>query len=642
MTLAETNLCGNPPPQPTYQQRRATFDHQHRHLENRSYWVSWGRVAALLIAACCLALGWPDGGGPGMLWFIATGLFTGLLLALVSWSGRLRKQEDRLAGLSTINRHALARLKRQWDHFPAPAVDLPTAAETVSRDLDLFGHASLYQLVCTAHTSLGRQRLRDWLIRPADPETIARRQVAVTHLAPELDLRQEMELLSRQAAKGHANTSKFVHWAESEPWLKKHRGLLWVARILPFTTLLLFLLGIFQQVPMSLWVLPVIMGMVISFIHCGKIHAIFQHISTRQDEIRSYRDLFRQAAQLPKTGSELQRLQKHLFVGHDSPQQRLTLLGRIMDLANFRYSPMVYMVVQPLTMWDFHVLWLAESWQRRSGSQVRGWFAALADLEALASLASLAYDHPDWSMPRVAARNDPPNDFSVDSQPSRPSGNELRAKGLGHPLLPDQTRVVNDVTVGPAGTVVLVTGSNMSGKSTLLRALGTNVTLAQAGGPVCAAHLALPPVVLATSMRIDDSLEQGVSFFMAELKRLKEIVDLAVQYDQAAAGHFRDKTVLYLLDEILLGTNSAERHIAVERVLGHLLRRGAIGAITTHDLELANSPVLKEACLRVHFRETFVAENGIERMKFDYQLHPGIATTRNALKLLELVGLAES
>ena len=243
----------------------------------------------------------------------------------------------------------------------------------------------------------------------------------------------------------------------------------------------------------------------------------------------------------------------------------------------------------------------------------------------------------------------------------------VRATGLGHPLLADKNRVANDITVGPAGTVLLVTGSNMSGKSTLLRAMGTNVALAQAGGPACAASLTLPPVVLATSMRIDDSLEQGVSFFMAELRRLKEIVDLAVrygpgpdgtgmhktgshdtdphhkkQYDNGSHIHCRCRTVLYLLDEILLGTNSVERHIAVERVLGHLLRQGAIGAITTHDLELADSPALKEACQPVHFRETFVSENGNQRMKFDYHLHPGVATTRNALKLLEMVGLGEN
>jgi ABC-type multidrug transport system fused ATPase/permease subunit len=633
MTLAESNLNGASPPQQAYQQRAEAFDCQRHHLEGQAYWVSWGRVASMLAAAGCLTLGWPEG-GPARLWFVATGLLSILFLVLVSWSGRLRKQEDRFAGLSTINRHALARLKRQWGLFPVPAVDLPAEAETVSRDLDLFGHASLYQLVCTAHTSLGRQRLRDWLIHPANPDTISGRQAAVARLAPELELRQEMELLGQQAAKGHANVSKFVDWAESESWLEQHRWLVGAARILPVGILVLLVLGVYQIVPGSLWLLPVILGMVISMIYCRKIHSIFHLISSRRDEIRSYSDLFRLATRLPGTCRQLERLQQQLPSGNAAPYRRLALLGRIMDLANFRYSPMVYMFVQPLTMWDFHVLWLAEAWQRRTGGQVRGWFAALADLEAFASLASLAHDHPDWSMPRLVSFDD--------SQQARSPSDELRARGLGHPLLPEDTRVVNDVTVGPAGTVLLVTGSNMSGKSTLLRALGTNVALAQAGGPVCADHLAMPPVVLATSMRIDDSLEQGVSFFMAELKRLKEIVDLAVRYGSTARGTRPNKMVLYLLDEILLGTNSAERHIAVERVLGHLLRQGAIGAITSHDLELANSPVLKGACQTVHFRESFVSENGNQRMKFDYHLHPGVATTRNALKLLEMVGLAKS
>ena len=633
MTLAEFNVSGSSPPQQIYQRREETFDNQHRRWVSRSYWVSWGRAASLLAAAGCLTLGWPDGGA-AWLWFIATGLLVVLFLVLVSWSGRLRKQEDRFAGLSSINRHALARLQRRWNRFPVPMVDLPAEAEIVSRDLDLFGHASLFQLACTAHTSLGRQRLRDWLTRPADPDTISERQAAVARLAPELALRQEMELLSRRAAHGRASVSKFVDWAESEPWLARHRWLLVAARILPIATVVLGVLGSFKIVPGTLWILPVILSMVISFFHCGKIHAFFQRIGSRRDAIRSYSDLFRQAARLPKTCRALQRIQKQLPDGHDAPHRRLALLGRIMDLANFRYSPMVYMVIQPLAMWDFHVLGLAEVWQRRTGGQVREWFAALAELESLASLASLAHDHPDWSMPLIL----PPGDTQQVSSPDR----ELRATGLGHPLLPEETRVVNDVRVGPEGTVLLVTGSNMSGKSTLLRALGTNVALAQAGGPVCADRLTMPPVILATSMRIADSLERGVSFFMAELQRLKEIVDLAMRHDLAVEGTCRDRRVLYLLDEILLGTNSAERHIAVERVLGHLLRRGAIGAITTHDLELASSPILKEACQAVHFRESFVSEDGRQRMKFDYRLHPGIATTRNALKLLELVGLAES
>jgi DNA mismatch repair ATPase MutS len=252
---------------------------------------------------------------------------------------------------------------------------------------------------------------------------------------------------------------------------------------------------------------------------------------------------------------------------------------------------------------------------------VRHWFDALAELEALLSWACLAHDHPDWCFPELERDGTP----------------RIQAAGLGHPLLPDATRVVNDVEVGPAGTVLLVTGSNMSGKSTLLRSIGLNAMLAEAGSPVCARRLQLPPLTVATSMRIQDSLQDGVSFFMAELQRLKSIVDLATLYQTR-----QDRTLLFLLDEVLQGTNWVERHLAVARVLAHLVAKGAIGAASTHDLELARSPQLVHCCRAVHFRETLHSEGDRQRMTFDYRLREGIATTSNALKLLEMVGLTEA
>jgi DNA mismatch repair ATPase MutS len=243
----------------------------------------------------------------------------------------------------------------------------------------------------------------------------------------------------------------------------------------------------------------------------------------------------------------------------------------------------------------------------------------LGEFEALSSLAVVAHDYPDWVMPDV--------DESAD---------RLTASELGHPLLPDDTRVVNDVQVGPQNTVLLVTGSNMSGKSTLLRAIGVNAVLAQAGSPVCARRLSMPPLTLATSMRIHDSLEYGVSFYMAELMRLKQIVDQAGSFQQRG-----NHLLLYLLDEILQGTNSKERHIAVVRVLHYLLDHGAIGAVSTHDLELATAQPLADACTTVHFRETLHDQDADQPMTFDYRLRPGVATTTNALKLLEIVGLGD-
>jgi DNA mismatch repair ATPase MutS len=253
-----------------------------------------------------------------------------------------------------------------------------------------------------------------------------------------------------------------------------------------------------------------------------------------------------------------------------------------------------------------------------SGAHARDWLAALGEAEALSALATLAYDNPRWVIPELIEHGDA----------------RIDARSLGHPLLSARMRVSNDIAVGPPGTFVLVTGSNMSGKSTLLRAIGTNVVLAQAGGPVCADEMQLTPVDVWTSIRIDDSLEAGVSLFMAELRRLKRIVD-------AARDPARPRPLLYLLDEILHGTNTAERRIAARRVVNHLVQAGAIGAVTTHDLTLAEDPSLDAAAQRVHFTERFETRDGVTAMTFDYRLRPGLATSANALKLLAMIGLGD-
>jgi DNA mismatch repair ATPase MutS len=291
-------------------------------------------------------------------------------------------------------------------------------------------------------------------------------------------------------------------------------------------------------------------------------------------------------------------------------------------MGNIRFSEMAHFLVQSVSAWDFHVLTLLERWQRRNGPQVRKWFAALGQWEALASLAALAHDNPSWVFAKI------------DNRP-KPQGT-LNAKSLGHPLIPDDRRVANDVTIGPSGTFLMVTGSNMSGKSTLLRAVGANIVLAQAGAPVCAVEFSMPPVLLATSMRIHDSLADGVSYYMAELRRLKQIVDTARDM-QAESG----RILLYLLDEILQGTNTAERQIAARCVLNHLITQGAIGAVSTHDLQMADGPPLSIAARAVHFRETIHSESDRHEMTFDYTLREGPATTSNALKLLEMVGLSD-
>jgi DNA mismatch repair ATPase MutS len=242
----------------------------------------------------------------------------------------------------------------------------------------------------------------------------------------------------------------------------------------------------------------------------------------------------------------------------------------------------------------------------------------LGEFEAILSLAAIAHDNPTWCFPKISEK----------------SPKVLHAEGLAHPLQRDAQRVGNDITLGCRETVLFVTGSNMAGKSTLLRSIGTNIVLGQSGGPVCATALEMSPVVLGTVFRVQDSLERGVSLYMTELLRLKEVVEQGRALKDASGQVF-----LFLLDEILHGTNTAERHIAARSVILELLRRGACGAVSTHDLDLPKEAKLAAVSSNVHFSDRLTSENGAPKLHFDYRLRSGIAQSTNALRLLEIIGL---
>jgi DNA mismatch repair ATPase MutS len=302
-----------------------------------------------------------------------------------------------------------------------------------------------------------------------------------------------------------------------------------------------------------------------------------------------------------------------------SASRSLSRLDRLLHLADVRHSS-VYPVLEVGLLWNVHVARGLLAWRRRHGTDAEGWMDAMGRLEALSAMAAVAGDHPDWCWPRFDEGREHPR---------------LSAEGLGHPLLHTSGCVGNDVELGPPGTVLLVTGSNMSGKSTLLRSVGLAVVMAEAGMPVCASRLTLPPVRLFTSMRVQDSLEAGVSYFMAELLRLKALLNAA----EEGGGETRGRPLLYLVDEILQGTNSEERRVAGRRLIRHLLRRRALGAVTTHDLELHRDPEVEAAAVLVHFRESL--DEAGAGLSFDYRLRQGLATTRNALRLAERVGITD-
>jgi hypothetical protein len=643
-------------PEATYRRRRADFGRQ-RDIYGRRSGINGNVSLALLAAAVIALIAWLwDGAAP--LWPAA---LLGLAFAIsFAHHGRVNQALRRYGELYAINDEGLARLRRDWDALPLrqPAEDnrvrsrkerkglgvygqifAPFAAQAdpappgapadspdVAADLDLLGRASLQHLLNTPATPAGLAALRDWLLAPAPHDVARARQGAAAELAPLNDFRDQLALRGRLMGAAQLDYERFLDWAEGRPFLPRRRWLLWVARALPLAGGALALAQLLGLTSLPLWLAPLALGVALTAAAGRGADAVLDQVAARQGVFGTYAELFRMIEAQPFQAPALRRLQASLAAGELRADQQMRRLNRLMALADLR-GWMFFYPIQIATLWNVHVLWLLERWQREAGGSARRWLATLGELEALAALAALAHDHPAWCFPELA-------DF-----PHRaPSGDSvdpvLEARNLGHPLLPPEVCVGNDVAVGPPGAFLLVTGSNMSGKSTLLRAIGVNVVLAQAGGPACADALRLAPVALTTSMRVQDSLEQGVSYFVAELRRLKQVVGAAER-----ARERGERVALFLLDEILHGTNTAERQIAARRIVLYLLSLGATGAVSTHDLTLAEAPELAERAAMVHFTEQFSRGEDGPTMRFDYKLRPGIATSTNALKLVEMLGL---
>jgi hypothetical protein len=582
-------------------------------LNRRASRISNLRLATFLagVAALVWAELRPATGGIALTAFVVALLG---FLALIVVHSRVTARSRRAAELTAINEEGLARIGRAWEGMP-PVRDRGPAGHPYAHDLDIFGHGSVARLLSTTGTGIGRQRLEGWLLSPASLDAAKRRQEAVRELGPLLDFRQELQVAGRLAGNPEQRAlDEFLGWAEGDPWLLHRPLLLWTARLIPVATLSLLALHIDGVLDRAWWLIPLLAGILLALLVRRPTQRLLDRASMGDSSLREYAGLVARIQGQEFVSAPLRAIRDALTAECDA-RLELERLGWLTELAELRHTGMFYAVLHFTTLWDLHVLWGLERWQRRAGRHVREWGDHVAEIDAASALAGMPHDEEGWSFPELAE-----------------AGDRFEAEGLAHPLLAATDRVANDVTVGPPGSFLMVTGSNMSGKSTLLRAIGVNAVLALAGGPVCAARLRVPPLAVHTSMRVEDSLERGVSLFMAELHQLKRVVDAG---DTAGGGPL----LLYLLDEILHGTNTAERQVAVREVLGHLLGRPAIGAISTHDLELANAEPLASAAVPVHFRETIHPEGHEPPMTFDYVLREGVATSTNALKLVRLVGL---
>ncbi len=534
---------------------------------------------------------------------------------LVVHHARVIGAEEDARRFARVNRDAEARVTGRWRELPEEGARFSDATHPYAGDLDVFGRGSLFQRVSVAHTRFGQHALASFFKVPAALEEIELRQEAVQRLADDLEMRQRLEAHALAVVeptgtqKLPPDPAGLLAWAEGTPALIERAALIWGARLFPLLTILGIVGSTSFGLPSAVWSVPLALSILVNFLSRAETTQVFVAVSATEGAFLRYGAMLEILESLNIDSRLVERMKTRIASGGPRPSESMNQFRRAVGWYDLRHNGLIHPFVNALLCWDVHCTLALEKWQIGSGKRVRGWFEALGELEALSSLAGLAHDQPSFAFPSI-----------------REGEARFEVEGLGHPLIDDASRVVNDVHLAKGGLALLVTGSNMSGKSTLLRAMGLSGVMALAGAPVCARKLDIGRMAICTSMRVSDSLESGVSHFYAEVRKLKAVLD-------ATEGKL---PVLFLLDEILHGTNSRERQIGARWILAELLSRGACGAVSTHDMELCRLPDdLMARVTQVHFQESVANE----QMTFDYRLREGPVTAGNALRVMQLAGL---
>ncbi|TGE22517.1 DNA mismatch repair protein MutS [Hymenobacter aquaticus] len=580
---------------------------QERHYATRHRAVAWVRVAAF--GASIAAVWWLFSRGELPAVFAVAALAYVVFLLLVRWHSAVGYQREHYRLLAQLNQDELARLAGQLSGFDAGTRYLdPTHPYTA--DLDVFGPHSLYQLLNRATSRLGHDWLAGWLLSGAAPAVVRQRQQAVAELAPDVAWQQEWQARAKHYPKQDADPRQFTEWLRQPDFF---RGKAWLK-------VLLLVLPPLAVASVGLWLVgysarPVLVAVLV----LGGLNGVFRqaraeyyrHSSSMRDALRAYWAQLAWFEARAWTAPRLQELHATLHAGSGQPASVLMgQLTRITGLFSIRESALVAVVANNILLWDLGCMWLLECWKARLGGQLDAMLEVGAELEALVSLAGFQAANPDYAVP---ALSDTPL--------------EVTAEALGHPLIFTRQRIRNDFSSRGAGQTGIITGSNMSGKSTFLRTVGLNMVLAQAGAVVCARALRLAPAQVYTAMRTQDNLAESTSSFYAELKRLRLLLELT------ATG----QPVFYLLDEILKGTNSRDRHRGAQALIRQLHQRPASGLVSTHDLELAAmAQELPGAVTNYSFNSTIEGDE----IRFDYRLTPGACREFNASKLMQLMGIA--
>jgi hypothetical protein len=501
---------------------------------------------------------------------------------------------------------ALARLDGHWAGKGQGGERFRDETHPYALDLDLFGDGSLFELLSTARLRDGEDTLAGWLLHPAGPDEVRARQAAVAELRQKLDLRERLALLAADVPRG-VDLERLVSWGAA-PLLTVSSWTRAVAFALPAAAVITLVGWLSGQLPASWFAAMLLLEIGFGLWVGSRIEKVLEPVERRARDLSLFAGILACLERQQFTAPRLRQLHEQFYTEGLPPSARIARLVRLIHLLDARRNQL-FAIPAFLLLWTTHLAFALEAWRKAAGAAIGRWLREVGEFEALLALSAYAYENPGDPFPEVAA-----------------DGHCFIGEGLGHPLLPEATCVRNDLCLDGALRMLVVSGSNMSGKSTFLRIVGVNAVLALAGAPVRARRLRLSPLAVGATLRIQDSLQSGRSRFFAEITRIRQLVELA-------RG---PRPLLFLLDELLHGTNSNERRIGAEAVLGGLLRLGALGLVTTHDLSLAAiADRLAPRAANVHFGDQFV--NG--EMTFDYRLKPGVVQEGNALALMRAVGL---
>jgi len=534
--------------------------------------------------------------------FFSTGF-----LFLVRIFVKLSNQRNFVRNIITVNKEELMRFTGNTREFDQ-GMEFLEDNHPYAADLDIFGRGSIFQILNRTSTNQGKIKLAGWLLSGADKKEILIRQEAVAELKEKTEWRHEFQAYGMDLNETGQEFEEIKNWLEEDPRFFNNFFYKTIIYLLPSITIILLILSVFL-IPFNFFIFLVLIQFGIIGLNLRAINRQHRVMTKKFHLFASYSELFNLIENEDFNSTKLASLKKELISGNRKTSKNIKQFASLIDNFDRRLNMIVGVVMNGLFLWDIHCVIRLEEWRNVHRKHLLRWLQAIAEFDALISFGGYWFNNPDYTIPVL-----------------REGNFVFRSKQISHPLLNKTEMISNDFMIEEPGQVFLITGSNMAGKSTFLRSIGINMVLGMAGAPVCAKHLEFTPIHIFTSMRIGDSILYKESTFYAELKRLKNIID-----------HFNDgNKALVLLDEILKGTNSKDKHYGSEILIRQLISYGAAALVATHDLDLCRlENDLPDHVINYSF-EVYI-ENG--QFHFDYKLRKGICTTMNATELMKQMGI---